>query len=213
MAKRRKSSSSITYKPETFTKEYNSVFQKSINERNYNFSLKKSNNNSNIQIEVDEKILASILARVTALEMKTSSEQKSDDARDCESNTIDKDHDNLSIALPIPKPSGKSSKFANLHLKLNLEKNVTFYRLNECHTPVKIQYKNLDKNIRAGIIHKFKKANPYFSDCISDWALVYLMRHKININQNAYRWDKKCYIENKVQSMVKSAEGRINQPL
>ena len=67
MTKRKKSSSSITYKPESSTKKYNSVFQKSINKRNYNFSLEKSNNNSDIQTGVDEKILASILAYVTAL--------------------------------------------------------------------------------------------------------------------------------------------------
>ncbi|CAI2189732.1 11187_t:CDS:2, partial [Funneliformis geosporum] len=165
---------------------------------------------------VDKKILASILARVTALENenkalkakakkkvlvsrseivtskmsksnynkgkgkrrqdfsleRSSSKQESNDARDYESNTINKDHDNSSVTLPIPKPSGKSSKFVNLHLKLNLEKNIyesyrtAFYELIECHTPIGIQYKNLDKNIRAGIIRKFKKANPHFPECI-----------------------------------------------
>ena len=68
MTKRRKSSNSITHKPESSTKEYNSVSQKSVDERNYDFSLEKSNDNSDIQTGVDEKILASILARVTALE-------------------------------------------------------------------------------------------------------------------------------------------------
>ncbi|CAG8674208.1 3232_t:CDS:2 [Funneliformis caledonium] len=205
MAKRRKSFSSITYKPENFTKEYNSVFQKSINEHNYNFSLKKSNNNSDIQTGVDEKILASILVYVTALEnenktlkakakkevlvsrskIETTKMLKSNynkrkgkrhqdsslerlSTRDCESNTIDKDHDNSSVALPILKPSGKLSKFVNLHLKLNLKKNAAFYGLIERYTSIGIQYKNLDKNIRAGIIRKFKKANPHFPDCIND---------------------------------------------
>ncbi|CAG8777303.1 13565_t:CDS:1, partial [Funneliformis caledonium] len=65
MAKRKKSSSSITYKPESSTKKYNSIFQKSINEHNYDFSLEKSNDNSDIQTGVDEKILASILAHIT----------------------------------------------------------------------------------------------------------------------------------------------------
>jgi len=68
MTKRRKSSNSITHKPESSTKEYNSVSQKSVDESNYDFSLEKSNDNSDIQTGVDEKILASILARVTALE-------------------------------------------------------------------------------------------------------------------------------------------------
>ncbi|CAG8741540.1 1943_t:CDS:2, partial [Funneliformis caledonium] len=229
MAKRRKSSSSITYKPKSSTKEYNLVFQKSINKRNYDFSFEKSNDNSDIQTGVDEKILASILARVTALENenkalkaktkkevlvsrseietikmlksnynkrkgkihqdssleRSSSEQESDDARDCESNTIDKDHDNSSVALPI----------------LNCLENQANLLI-EHYTPVGIQYKNLDKNIRAGIIRKFKKANPHFSNCI---------------RENARRWDKKSPVngekrERMNQSTVKGEKyGRTNQ--
>ncbi|CAG8513568.1 435_t:CDS:2 [Funneliformis caledonium] len=156
---------------------------------------------------------------VTALEnenkaLKAEAKKKeSDDARDCESNTVDKNHDNLSVALPIPKPSGKSSKFANLHLKLNLEKNIyknyraTFYRFIEHHTPIGIQYKNLDKNIRAKIIPSSRKLILTFLivSVIGPYQLYF-------IGENARRQDKKSYIENKVQSVVRSMEGRINQP-
>ena len=40
-----------------------------------------------------------------------------------ESKSSNKDH-NVLIASPIPKPSVQFGRFTNLHLKLNLEKNV-----------------------------------------------------------------------------------------
>ena len=47
-----------------------------------------------------------------------------------ESKSSNKDHNAL-IASPIPKPSVQSGRFANMHLKLNLEKNVyESYRMN-----------------------------------------------------------------------------------
>ncbi|RIA83190.1 hypothetical protein C1645_834194 [Glomus cerebriforme] len=88
--------------------------------------------------------------------------------------------------LPIPK----SVNFTNLHSKLNLEKNVyqsyktAFYNLVDRHTSAEVQYKNLDKKTKAGIICKFKKDNPHFSNCIGDWTLIYLMHHKINFNRD-----------------------------
>ena len=70
MTKHRKSSNSITQKPEGSIKGYNLVFQKSINEHDYDFNLEKLDENSDIQTGVDEKVLTSILDRVTALENK-----------------------------------------------------------------------------------------------------------------------------------------------
>jgi hypothetical protein len=58
-----------------------------------------------------------------------------------------------------------------------------FYDLIDRHAPNEVQYKHLDKKIRAAIIRKFKKNNPHFPPCIGDWALTYLMRRKINIKR------------------------------
>ena len=56
-----------------------------------------------------------------------------------------------------------------------------FYDIVERYVPPKMKYKHLPKKTRAAIICKFKKTNPCFPACIGDWALVYLMRCKINI--------------------------------
>ncbi|GBC25779.1 uncharacterized protein OCT59_020139 [Rhizophagus irregularis] len=105
--------------------------------------------------------------------------------------TKDASHEGCKIKddLPIPKPVN----FTNLHSKLNLEKNVyqsyktAFYNLVDRHTSAEVQYKNLDKKTKAGIIRKFKKDNPHFPNCIGDWALIYLMRRKINFNRDNIR--------------------------
>ncbi|CAG8741045.1 5323_t:CDS:2, partial [Rhizophagus irregularis] len=91
--------------------------------------------------------------------------------------TKDASHEGCKIKddLPIPKPVN----FTNLHSKLNLEKNTAFYNLVDRHTSAEVQYKNLDKKTKAGIIRKFKKDNPHFPNCIGDWALIYLMRDNI----------------------------------
>ncbi|CAG8758884.1 15736_t:CDS:2, partial [Funneliformis caledonium] len=52
-----------------------------------------------------------------------------------------------------------------------------FYDFIDCYASSNVEYKNIVKNVKINIIHK----NPYFSECIGDWALYYLIRHKINI--------------------------------
>ncbi|CAI2193797.1 13599_t:CDS:2 [Funneliformis geosporum] len=233
MTKHRKSSNSITHKPESSTKEYR------VNEKILALILARitalENENKALKDEAKKKVLVSRSKIATSKMLKSNyNKEKEKDVKtlaknsqNYESNTINKDHNNSSVTLPILKPSEKSSRFANLHLKLNLKKNIyesyrtAFYGLIKCHTPVGIQYKNLNKNIRAGIICKFKKANPHFPECIGDWALMYFMRHKININrpvngekcertnQSTVK-DEKC--ENPNQSTVKSEKReRTNQ--
>ncbi|CAG8487036.1 14450_t:CDS:2, partial [Funneliformis caledonium] len=109
---------------------------------------------------------------------RSSSEQESDD--DCESNTIDKDHDNSSVALPILKPSEKSSKFVNLHLKLNLEKNLSQSKL--LFTDLLNAILPLEFNIK--ILIK-----------ILELELSYILFSQLYfIGENARRQDKKCSV-------------------
>ncbi|CAG8740124.1 2623_t:CDS:2, partial [Funneliformis caledonium] len=98
-----------------------------------------------------------------------------------------------SVTLPIPKPPPGKCQYAHLYLKLNLDKSTynsyisAFYNLVELYASRDVEYKNIDKNLKANIIRK----NPFFSKCIGDWALHYLMRRKINIIcDNAHRKNK-----------------------
>ncbi|CAB4485693.1 unnamed protein product [Rhizophagus irregularis] len=171
---------------------------------------KELKNEANKRVEKDNRdndmasksVLTNIVGKNVQKNVKKRVLEVSDQSSSEESDNIEDEEDiNESgqiITTPIPKPPVGKGQFANLHLNLNLGKSTAFYDLIDRHAPNEVQYKHLDKKIRAAIIRKFKKNNPHFPPCIGDWALTYHMRRYNHRHQNKKSVNNSIKIRDKV---------------